>query len=258
MPGPDEKGKFSTQISDDVIAEALKSVKKHTGDASPAAPAGAAPSEATSEPAQAAEAAAASAPAESSSDAQKEIDQLKLQLEFSQAKGRELMDKVKDSHERMLRAVADLENFKKRAQKEKEEVQKFGSERLLKDFLPVIDNFDRALDHAKTSTDFESLKQGILMTKKLFEDTLSKHGVKSFSAVGQMFDPRLHEAMQQTETKDVPPNTVVMEVVRGYLLNERLIRPALVSVAKAPSEAAEPAATVGEPAGGEGGPPKGE
>src|SRR4051794_24989063 len=92
---------------------------------------------------------AAAAPPPEPSPEQKELESLKAQLEFSMAKGRELMEKVKDSHEKMLRAVADLDNYKKRAAKEKDEVQRFGVERLLKDFLPVADNLDRALDHAK-------------------------------------------------------------------------------------------------------------
>src|SRR4051794_30385104 len=114
-PSSDDKGKFSANISQDVIDEALKSVRKHTGEPpAEAAPAPSAP------PGDAAPAAAEAASAQTPQD--KEIEQLKAQLEFSQMKGRELMEKVKDSHERMLRATADLENFKKRAQKERDEV----------------------------------------------------------------------------------------------------------------------------------------
>ena len=170
--------------------------------------------------------------------AQKEIESLRAQLEFSQAKSRELMEKLRDEHEKMLRAVADLDNFKKRAQKEKEEVQKFGAERLLKDLLPVADNLDRALEAAGKTADFESLRQGVAMTRKQLDDSLGRHGVKGFSALGQPFDPHLHEAMQQVETADVPAGHVAMELVRGYTLNERLVRPALVVVAKAPSPTA--------------------
>lgn len=238
----DDKGKFSANISQDVIDEALKSVRKHTGEKAPDVAT-------TAESTGTEGGAAAAAPESSAKDS--EIEALKAQLEFSTMKGRELMEKVKDSHERMLRATADLENFKKRAQKERDEVAKFGSEKLLKDFLPIIDNFDRALEHAKSASDFESLKQGLLMTRKLFEDTLARHGVKGFTAVGQPFDPRLHEAMQQVETKDAAPNTVVMEVVRGFMLHDRLIRPALVSVAKAPSEGG------GEASGNDSKPPEG-
>ncbi|MBL8918218.1 MAG: nucleotide exchange factor GrpE [Myxococcaceae bacterium] len=252
MSQPDEKGSFSTNIADDLINEALKSVEKAKaavrGEAPPAADPAAAESATTAPPGPAPE-----------PQADDELNELKTQLELSMAKGRELMGKVKDEHERMLRAVADLENFKKRAQKEKDEVQKFGNEKLLKDFLPVVDNFDRALGHASQSGDLDSLKKGVEMIRKLFEDTLARHGVKSFASKGQPFDPNRHEAMSAAETDEVPPNHVFSEYLRGYTLNERLVRPALVVVSKAKaapaaetpgSEApAEPASAPTEPRG---------
>jgi molecular chaperone GrpE len=185
-----------------------------------------------------------------------ELEQARAQLEFSQTKSRETMERLKESHERALRATADLENYKKRAQKEKEEVQKFGSERLLKDFLPVVDNLDRALEAAQKSTDFDSLRTGVEMTRKLFDTAFGKHGVKSFSAAGQPFDPRLHEAMQQVESAAVPAGHVLYEAVRGYTLHERLMRPALVVVARAPAvqppapEATSSTTPEGGPTGG--------
>jgi molecular chaperone GrpE len=211
-----EKGNFSVEFPEEMVRDALKSVERHDDSADPGAP-------------------DTSASVENSSA---ELESLRAQLEFSQAKGRELMAKLKETHERMLRAVADLENFKKRAQKEKEEVQKFGNERLLREFVPVMDNLERALEHAKSNSDFESLLTGVAMTRKQFEDALGRHGVKAFSAVGQPFDPHLHEAMQHVETTAVPPNHVHAELVRGYLLNERLVRPALVVVARSPEGAA--------------------
>ncbi|HYO64654.1 MAG TPA: nucleotide exchange factor GrpE [Archangium sp.] len=183
----------------------------------------------------------------------RELEEARQQLEFSQSRSRETMDRLKDTHERALRATADLENYRKRAQKEKEEVQKFGSERLLKDFLPVVDNLDRALEAAQKSADFESLRTGVEMTRKLFDGAFGKHGVKAFSAAGQPFDPRLHEAMQQVESAAVPAGHVLYEAVRGYTLNERLMRPALVVVARAPS-APPPAAETTSSETPEGGP----
>ncbi|WP_375768230.1 nucleotide exchange factor GrpE [Archangium gephyra] len=189
-------------------------------------------------------------------EARRERDEAREQLEFSQSRSRETMERLKDSHERALRAAADLENYKKRAQKEKEEVQKFGSERLLKDFLPVVDNLDRALEAAQKSADFESLRTGVEMTRKLFDSAFGKHGVKGFSAAGQPFDPRLHEAMQQVESAAVPAGHVLYEAVRGYTLNERLMRPALVVVARAPvasppaAESTSETTPEGEPTGG--------
>lgn len=231
---PDEKGSFSTSIADDVINEALKSVEK----AKAAVRGEPGPVEAPAAPA------AVAAPTPTPDPANDEVATLKAQLELSMAKGRELMGKVKDEHEKMLRAVADLENYKKRALKEKEEVQKFGSEKLLKDFLPVVDNFDRALEHARTSGDLESLKKGVEMIRKLFEDTLGKHGVRSFSTKGEPFDPNKHEAMSAAETDELPPNHVHSEYLRGFTLNDRLVRPALVVVSKAksaPAPVTEPA-----------------
>jgi molecular chaperone GrpE len=184
------------------------------------------------------------------SELQRALVEARAQLEFSQTKSRETMDRLKESHERALRAAADLENYKKRAQKEKEEVQKFGSEKLLKDLLPVMDNLDRAMEAAVKSPDFASFQKGVAMTRKSFEDTLGRHGVKSFSAKGQTFDPCLHEAMQQVETTEVPAGAVAFEVLRGYYLNERLVRPALVAVARAPSQA-EDSSENKQPAGGQ-------
>jgi molecular chaperone GrpE len=240
---PEDKGSFSTQIGQDLLDEALKAVEKRTGKTE--APVAAAP-EASPAPAAAAPAvAAASAPTAAAPEADPrdgEIETLKLQLDASMSKGRELMGKVKDEHEKMLRAVADLENYKKRALKEKDEMQRFGNEKLLKDFLPVVDNFDRALEAARTSPDFESLKKGVEMIRKLFEDTLGKHGVKAFSAKGQAFDPNRHEAMTAAETTEMPPNHVHSEVLRGFTLNDRLVRPALVIVSRTPTAPA-PVAT---------------
>jgi molecular chaperone GrpE len=204
----DDKGPFAADISQDVINEALKSVERREK-------AAAGPPEAAATPEQAAE-----------------LEALKAELEQSQSRSRDMMGKLKDEHEKMLRAAADLENFKKRAAKEKEELQKFGNERLLKDFLPVYDNFDRALEHASSPADFESLRKGVEMIRKLFEDTLAKHNVKAFSAKGQAFDPNRHEAMTAAETDDLPANHVYAEVLKGFTLNDRLVRPALVVVSR--------------------------
>lgn len=240
MKSPGDKGQFTTDIGDDILKEALASVEKHSK--------GGAGSDASAPEEAPAQAEAPKAPEKDPRDA--EIESLKNELELSLAKGRELMGKLKDEHEKLLRAAADLDNFKKRAAKEKEEVQKYGTEKLLKDFLPVYDNFDRALDAAKSATDYESLKKGVEMIRRLFEDTLGKHGVKAFSAKGQLFDPTKHEAMSAAETTEVPPNYVHAEFLKGFTLNDRLVRPALVVVARAPAAPApapEPAAATGAP-----------
>lgn len=237
---PGDKGSFTTEIADDVLKEALKAVEKRTGGGSTE----------DEKPAEAAPVDAAPPAAEPVADLRdKEIEQLKGELELSLSRGRDLMQKLKDEHEKMLRAVADLENYKKRALKEKDEVQKFGIEKLLKDFLPVFDNFDRALESAKSPSDYDSLRKGVEMIRKLMEDSLGKHGVKSFSTKGQPFDPTRHEAMSAAETTDMPPNHVFAEILRGFTLNDRLVRPALVMVSRAPAAPAAAApATTEEPA----------
>jgi molecular chaperone GrpE len=235
----DDKGKFSTHIGDDVINAALESVRKHSAEGKAETPAGSDEVKIETE--------ASTAPAPASEEVTKELDSLKLQLEMSQEQGRVSMQRVKDGHEKMLRAVADLENFKKRAAKEKEEQQKFGNEKLLRDLLPVVDNFDRALEHSKAGGDLASLEKGVMMVRKLFEDTLLKHGVKAFESKGKPFDPNQHEAMQQVETDEMPPNHVVSELVRGFTLNDRLVRPALVMVSKAKSAAPAAAPVTTEP-----------
>lgn len=161
---------------------------------------------------------------------QKKLKLLEAQLDESFKRARETGDRLKDTHERLLRTAAEFENFKKRSQKEKEDASKFGTERLLKDFLPVMDNLERALDHAEQH-DPGQVIEGVKLVQKLFENTLARHGVTGFSAVGKPFDPALHEALMQQES-DEPPGTVVSEMAKGYKLHDRLVRPAAVVVSK--------------------------
>ncbi len=235
MPEESEKGAFSADIPTDAIEEALRSVEK------------------AAEPVAVAEVPVEGVPEEAEKEVAADRERLAAQLEFSMQKGRETLEKLREEHDRHLRAAADLENYKKRAVKEREEAQKFGNERLLKDLIPVLDNLERALSAAP---DGDPLAKGVRLVLRGFEETLGRHGIKAFSALGQPFDPRLHEAVMQVAAGDQPPGTVVMEHGRGYLLNDRLVRPAMVGVAvtKAPAASspgdAEPAAAAG--AGGNG------
>jgi molecular chaperone GrpE len=146
-----------------------------------------------------------------------------------------------------LRARADLENFRKRAQREKEDLAKFANEKILREILPVVDNLERALEHVGSETGAgDSLAEGVEMTLKQFARVLDNFGVKPVTAVGEPFDPSRHEAMGQVESAEHPPNTVAQELQRGYLLNDRLLRPALVMVAKAPAEPTEAEETPSE------------
>ena len=179
-------------------------------------------------------------------DEPQKLAMLQAQLEESFRRARETSDRLKDTHDRLLRTAAEFDNFKKRAAKEKEDVQRFGIERLLKDFLPVMDNLERALDHAEQH-DPRQVIEGVRLVQKLFETTLARHGVTGFSALGKPFDPSVHEALMQQES-DEPAGTVVSEMAKGYKLNDRLVRPAAVVVAKPRTSAESPSAT--NPEGG--------
>ncbi len=237
-------GHFEADVGDDLIRAALESVEKHRAKPGPdevpvtleAIP-GEAKDDSPEEP-------------PTVEQLEKELRETKATLEVSAQRARETLDRLKETHERQLRAVADLENYKKRAVREREEAEKFAIGKLVKELLPVLDNFDRALEHAGAAASESALAQGILATRKLFEDTLAKFGVKSFSAKGQPFDPARHEAVQQIPTADVPPGAVAQEVVRGYLLHDRLLRPAMVAVAVAPGPGkVDGGAKQGEPLG---------
>jgi len=138
-----------------------------------------------------------------------------------------------------LRERADLENARKRHQRDKEEALRFANDRLLKEMIPVLDNLERAVDHAdQANDDNQGLLEGVNMTINQFRKALENFGVKPISAIGTNFDPNLHQAMGQVESADQAPNTVVTEFQKGYLLHDRLLRPSMVMVAKAPTDEA--------------------
>lgn len=239
-----EKGAFQADIPTDAVEEALRAVQPRP-EAAPAPDAPAAEVEIEAEP----------APAATPEELASKVSILEAQLELSQAKARETYDRLKDTHDRYLRAVADLENYKKRAVRERDEVQRFGVEKLLKDLLPVADGLDRALAVAAAD---DPLRKGVELVRASLEQALGKHGVKAFSAMGQPFDPAQHEALVQLPTADAAPGTVVLEHARGYTLNDRLVRPAMVGVAAAPPAAAAAAKEPGAAAPAAGGSGQGE
>lgn len=138
-----------------------------------------------------------------------------------------------------LRERADLENFRKRSQREKEDAIRFANDRLLKEIVPVLDNLERAVEHAGDKGDDQGLLEGVTMTIGMFRKVLEDFGVKPIEAVGKVFDPNLHQAMGQMETDEHPPNAVSVELQKGYLLHDRLLRPSLVMVAKPPAAASD-------------------
>jgi molecular chaperone GrpE len=138
----------------------------------------------------------------------------------------------KEHYDRYLRQVAELENFRKRTKRERDEGIRFANEGLIRDLLPILDNLERAMAHSKDGGNGKPLVEGVEMVLKGLLDVLAKHGLIQVSAVGEPFDPGKHEAMAQIETESYAPNTIVEEHHKGYWLRDRLLRPALVTVAK--------------------------
>ena len=153
------------------------------------------------------------------------------------SKIKELEGRLEQAEERVLRTAADAENFKKRLQREKEEQTRYANETFMRELLPVIDNLERAIQHSATAANQEGLVDGLNMTLKGFIDTLARFGCTVLEAIGKTFDPNFHEAVSQEESSKVEPNTVLKELQKGYMLKERLLRPAMVIVSKPPSEA---------------------
>lgn len=151
--------------------------------------------------------------------------------------------------EQWMRSAADFDNFRKRSRKELEDTRKAGREELLKDLLPVFDNLERAMTSAERATEVKPVSDGLKMVLRQFIDTLGRSGITKVPTVGQQFDPGLHEAIQQVETDEHPAGTVVAEVQPGYLQGDRLIRAAMVIVAK-PKAGASTAGDVDGKAGG--------
>lgn len=143
---------------------------------------------------------------------------------------------AKANYELFLRERADVENFKRRMQREQAEAVRFANEPLIRDLLPVVDNLERAVGHAQSGGNGQPLVEGVALVVRSFLDTLEKYGVTRVTAKGELFDPSRHEAMAQVERADVVSNTVVDEYCPTYLLRGRLLRPALVTVAKTPSD----------------------
>jgi molecular chaperone GrpE len=134
--------------------------------------------------------------------------------------------------EQLYRVAADFDNYKKRSRRELADGAKLAREDLLRELLPVFDNLERATAHAGTTTDAKALADGIGMVMRQFQDTLGKVGIERIPALGEPFDPAVHEAVQHLETEEHPPGSVAMELQAGYRTAERVIRPAMVVVAK--------------------------
>ena len=152
---------------------------------------------------------------------------------------RELLEKVKEiekkaqeNYDLYTRTYAEMENIKKRGKKEREELAKFANESLIKEILPTIDSLEKAISHANNDDNLSGLVKGLEMTLDGLMKTLEKSGLKGIEAVGEQFDPNFHEAISQQIDDKVAPGNIIMELQKGYLLNERLIRPSMVVVSQ--------------------------
>ena len=169
-------------------------------------------------------------------DVQAEVteDTVEERIKRLEAEVEEKAKEALDNWEKLLRERADLENFRKRASREKEEILAYGIGSFVEEVLPVVDDLERALLHA-SDDDTSPLLEGIRMTHSLLLSALKKVGATPVDACqGTPFDPSFHQAMTQVEVEEQEPNTIVQEFQKGYLLKERLLRPAMVSVAKKP------------------------
>jgi molecular chaperone GrpE len=143
------------------------------------------------------------------------------------------------NYDRYTRAVADLENFRKRTIREKDELRQFAAAGVVEDIIPIIDNLGLGLGAAKQQTDVKSIVDGINLVLEQFKSTLARHGLKEVNPLGQAFDPNLHDCISHQPSADVPEEKVSQVVRLGYTLNGRLLRPASVVVSSGPAKTEE-------------------
>ena len=169
------------------------------------------------------------APEESKGQSEVEEGQAGAADSSAQDDTSEELTKVKDQ---LLRTVAEMENVRRRAQRDVENAHKFAVEKLLSDLLPVVDSLEKAEEAAKTTDNADSMAEGISLSLKLFVSTLERSGIAIVDPLGEPFDPQLHEAMAMVPNPDAEPNSVMDVMQRGYTLNGRLVRAAKVVVVK--------------------------
>ena len=156
-----------------------------------------------------------------------ELDQLRQALEAAEAKAAEHWDRV-------LRLQAEQENQRKRSQRELENAHKYGIEKFVAELLPVKDSLEMGLNaSAESSGEVDKIREGVELTLKMLADVFEKFGIEAVNPEGEKFNPEHHQAMSMQENNDVEPNTVIGVMQKGYLLNDRLVRPAMVMVSKA-------------------------
>lgn len=152
----------------------------------------------------------------------------------------ELEQKCAFAEDQHLRVVAELQNYKRRVQQEKEQLTRFAIESLVTELIPTLDNFERAMEVKVDSAGAECLMAGVKMIYEQIQNVLARHGVERIEALGADFDPHLHEAVEKEESTALPPNVIVRELAKGYTLHGRLLRPARVRVTVRPEEKPSP------------------
>jgi molecular chaperone GrpE len=145
--------------------------------------------------------------------------------------------------DKYIRLAAEFENYKRRAQRDQSDAIRYANESLLKNLLSTLDNLERAIQCGKDAGASGSLLEGVELTHKQFLETIEKLGVRQVSSAGSLFDPNMHQAVAQVESETVAPNTVVEEFQKGYFLHDRILRPAMVTVAKEKSDKTETTST---------------
>ena len=145
----------------------------------------------------------------------------------------DVKNELTEQKDKFVRLQAETDNFRKRLSREKEEFSQYANERLFKELLPIFDNFERALEDP--SNDIKSLKEGLAMILKQFSSFLEKERVEPIEAIGKKFDPMIHEVLTSEESSENEENTIISQFVKGYTINNRVIRPSQVVISKKPS-----------------------
>ncbi|MGE5559669.1 MAG: nucleotide exchange factor GrpE [Chloroflexota bacterium] len=162
------------------------------------------------------------------------IAELEAMLQEAEAKLTEAEAKAADHLDGWRRAQADLENFRRRVERDRDDLAKFAAEKLILRLLPVVDNLDLAVKSAETATEVAPVREGIDLIRKQFGELLAKEGVEPIAAAGQPFDPEFHEAVMRIDTDEYPDNTVVEEFRRGYTMYGKVIRATMCKVSRRP------------------------
>lgn len=173
---------------------------------------------------------------ENKDEIQEPVEAHELSDEASEADELELLKRERDElKDRLLRTAADFENYRKRARKDVEEGLRAGREAVVRELLPIVDNLARADEAAGSAQSVEAVAEGVKMILRSFEDVAGRIGLERVKTVGERFDPAVHEAVQQVETEEAEPGVIIAEALAGYKMGTRLLRAAMVVVAKKPA-----------------------